>query len=204
MVCIDVFPQLKQDTFWCSFIHVCFFLFCFFQRKLRGRDDRLTCRLNWVDLSGHIKEPQNGIYCFNFFFKKMWKAETFFFFNNVTFSVLSVCMLSVSSCSTMYFSLRTCVAWECHGLSVIATVTKGGNKQCNKHCVSFYEHYSFVSIRDQGCQVCETKSAQLTFRKELDWRAIWPIIMPNPPFCPTATAGNLTISFTFFFFFFTY
>ncbi len=50
---------------------------------------------------------------------------------------------SVSSCSTMYFSLRTCVAWECHGLLVIATVKKGGGSLWRVDCVfsSIYTLY---------------------------------------------------------------
>ncbi len=80
------------------------------------------------DLSRHIKEPQNGIYCLNFLQNdKIWKLRPCFI-PEVTCSVLTVGMLSVSSLlHNVFFTVwEHGVVWEQHGLSDIATVTKEG------------------------------------------------------------------------------
>ncbi len=78
------------------------------------------------DLSRHFKVPQNSIYCLHFLKNyKIWKRRPCFI-PQVTCSVLSVGVLSVSSllCDVFF------TVWEhmcsVHGLSDIATVTKEG------------------------------------------------------------------------------
>ncbi len=51
----------------------------------------------YSDLSQHIKEPQNGIYCLNFLQNDTILKLTPCFIPNVTCSVLSVGTFSVSS-----------------------------------------------------------------------------------------------------------
>ncbi len=58
----------------------------------------------YSDLSRHIKEPQNSIYCFNFF--KKLRVLRPCFIPEVTCSVFSVSVLSVSSLLCDVFSLR--------------------------------------------------------------------------------------------------
>ncbi len=84
----------------------------------------------YSDLSRHIKEPLNGIYCLNFFKKikdKIWKL-TLCFTPEVTYCL--TCWRIVSfffAPRCIFHCVRTWgVVWERRGLSDIATVTKGG------------------------------------------------------------------------------
>ncbi len=85
--CIDVYPRLKLDIFWCSF--------CAITSKV---EEMIGSRATWTEaLQRSVKEPQNGIYCLNFLPNfKIWKL-TLCFIPKVTCSVLSVGELSVSS-----------------------------------------------------------------------------------------------------------
>ncbi len=76
----------------------------------------------YSDLSRHIKEPQSGIYCLNFFKKdKIWKLRP-------CFIPKATCCCQFPLCSTILYifhCVRTwCVVWELHCLSDIATATK--------------------------------------------------------------------------------
>ncbi len=58
----------------------------------------------YSDLSQHIKEPQNGIYCLNFLNYHILKRRPCFI-PEVMCSVLSVSVLSVSSRDNVLYSL---------------------------------------------------------------------------------------------------
>ncbi len=76
----------------------------------------------YSDLSQHIKEPQNCIYCLHFLKNlKIWKRR------HASRNLLCiVCRSIVSFLFGIFHRMRTqCVAWECYGSSDIATVTKG-------------------------------------------------------------------------------
>ncbi len=84
----------------------------------------------YSNLSQHIKEPQNGICCWNFLKKiHILKCKTLFH----TRSNLQSCLLlrcDFSLCSVMCFSLRENMMLR-NGLSDITTVTEGGGGGVN-------------------------------------------------------------------------
>ncbi len=90
MVCIDIFPWLKQDTFWCSFM----FILCYVKRKRWSVHVPLKMKHY---LSPHIKEPQNAIYYINFLKNEKIGKLRLCFIQKITCSVLSVSTLAVSS-----------------------------------------------------------------------------------------------------------
>ncbi len=116
MVCVGVFPHLKQDTFWYSFM----FILCFSLVKRKRWLVHVTLELrHYSKLSPHIKELQNSIYCLNFLKITIWKGRLWLI-PKVTGSVLSVGALSVSSLlHNVFFTV-----WERNGLSDQAKVTK--------------------------------------------------------------------------------
>ncbi len=98
MVCIDVFPQLKQDTSWCLF------------RALTSKYERWMFQVplelrHYGDLSRHIKEPQNYIYCLNFLKMTIWKLRLFHTKSNL------LCL--VCRCAVSFLSAPWCIltAW---------------------------------------------------------------------------------------------
>ncbi len=124
----------------------------------------------YSELSHRIKEPQTHIYCLNFFKKNdtIWKLRLCFI-PKVTCSVLSVGALSVSSLLHDVFFTAWCVAWERHGLSDVATVTKragGGGGLFGEHqyfvreckCFEiflyfFFHHHGHVGPPHEGMQM---------------------------------------------------
>ncbi len=100
---------------------------------------------HYSDLSRHIKEPQNGIYCLYFLKNdKIWKLRPCFV---ETCSVLSVGVLSVS-----YLLRSVCVVWEWHGLSDIATL------KVLAHWVWSFLMYFFIFVilsHQNACYGCE-------------------------------------------------
>ncbi len=117
-----VFPswnKIRSDVHSCSFRAL--------YEKI-GSCATLTEAIQW----SVIKEPQNNVYCLNFYKNdKIWKLKVMrpCFIQEVTCSVLSVCVLSVYSllCHVLFHCVRTwCVVWEQHCLSEIATVNKDG------------------------------------------------------------------------------
>ncbi len=119
MVCSPV--EIKSVL---MFIHVHFMLYM----KRSVHVATLTEAIQW----SVIKEPQNNVYCLNFYKNdKIWKLKVMrpCFIQEVTCSVLSVCVLSVYSllCHVLFHCVRTwCVVWEQHCLLEIATVNKDG------------------------------------------------------------------------------
>ncbi len=98
---------------------------------MKRRSVHVPLELRWYsDLSWHIKEPQNSIYCFNFLKKnkKKLKAENLFHTRSNLLSLVClhfVSFLFAQRC-IFYFVRTWCVVWEWHGLSDIAAVTKDG------------------------------------------------------------------------------
>ncbi len=84
----------------------------------------------YSDLSWHIKEPQNCIYCLNFFKNDSLKAEgpeTLFHTRSNLLGLLCRCVVSfLFALRCIFHCVRTCVVRERHCLSVMATVTKEG------------------------------------------------------------------------------
>ncbi len=76
MVCSAV-----EIKYFLMFIHVYFMLYV----NMKRRSVHVFALRQYSDLSRYIEEPQNGIYCLNFFK------------NDSNLSALSVCTLSVSS-----------------------------------------------------------------------------------------------------------
>ncbi len=81
------------------------------------------------DLSRHINEPQNCIYCFNFFKNDSLKAEgpeTLFHIRSNLLCLLCQCVVSsLFALRCIFHCVRTCSV-RAHCMSGIATVTKGG------------------------------------------------------------------------------
>ncbi len=108
MVCIDVVPQLKQDTFWCSLMFISCYRLTNKEEEMIGSRVPLELR-QYSDLLQHIKEPQNCIHCWNTLFEKwhILKAESpeTLFLTRRNRSCLSACC-QFPLCSAMYFVMR--------------------------------------------------------------------------------------------------
>ncbi len=117
----------------------------------------------YSDLSRHIEEPQNGIYCLNFFKNEAEGPETLFHIRSNLLCLLCRCVVSfLFALRYMFYCVRTwCVVWEWHCLSVMATVTKGGRVLrrsiaaiCTIVFIAWVVHWHCSSMDDSNVLRC--------------------------------------------------
>ncbi len=121
LILVDL--SLKNSVYWClstvknkiaSDVRSC--LFCAMTIKRKTWWVRMPLELRcYSDLSRHIKEPQNGIYCLNFLQNEIiWKLRLFHTESNLLCLVCRCVVSFLFAPRCIFHCVRTwCVAWEC-------------------------------------------------------------------------------------------